>query len=257
MSDLVLTRVDGGVLIITLNRPSRKNALTGAMYTMLAEAIECGEQDRTVRVILLTGAGESFCAGNDLEDFARNSPPVDGGGPAATFMRVLFHCDKPVVASVQGHAVGIGTTMLLHCDLVYAGESACFQLPFANLGLCPEYASSLILPRLVGTVKAAELLMMGEPFSAREALDYGIANQVVNDNQLTDFVRERCQHLVAQPPGAIRATKRLLREPQRQQAVDVMAREIALFEEGLKSAEFREAATAFFEKRQPDFSSFS
>lgn len=257
MSDVLLTSLENRVLTITMNRPERKNAINMALYTAMAEAIEAAADNAEVRVILITGAGGSFSSGNDLEDFMKNPPAEDGSSPVAHFMKSLYECHKPVVAAVQGAAVGIGTTMLLHCDLVYVGASAKFQMPFANLGLCPEYASSLILPQIMGQAKAAELLMLGESFDGATAVSCGIANQVVNDDELLALVNAKCSRLVQQPPAAIRATKKLMRDNQRELGTQVMEEEMRLFGEGLKSAEFNEAVTAFFEKRKPDFSNFS
>ena len=242
-----------GVLHLVIDRPQRKNALTQAMYAALAEAIE--EADGSVRAILLSGAGGCFTSGNDLQDFI-SKPPAGADSPVARFMRALHLTEKPVVAAIQGPAVGIGTTLLLHCDLVYAGQSAQLQMPFANLGLCPEYASSLLLPRLTGHVRAAQLLLLGEAFSASQALEYGLVNQVVDDAQLLDCALQRCRQLAQQPPAAIRHTKRLMKQALREPVEQAMQREMAYFTSGLQSEEFSEAAEAFVEKRQPDFSRF-
>lgn len=256
-TDNVQVSTENGIMHIQLNRPERKNALSLEMYQKLGDSIRAGNEDSQVRVILLSGAEGNFTSGNDLGDFAKHKGNLDPEeNPTPKFMRALLNCDKPVVAAVQGPAVGIGTTMLLHCDLVYAGESAYFQLPFARLGLCPEFASSVVLPRLTGHQKAAELLYFSEPFSAETAREVGIANQVLPDDQLMSTVMERCQTLTRQPASGLRATKQLLKQDIRQEVFDVMEREQEHFKRGLQSAEFGEAIAAFAEKREPDFSKF-
>ncbi|TQV84642.1 enoyl-CoA hydratase [Exilibacterium tricleocarpae] len=254
-SDQIEVRQEqGGVLHLIINRPERKNALTMAMYSALAAAIDGAGAG--VRVILLSGAGDGFTGGNDLEDFV-NNPPAGEDSPVARFMQALYHTEKPVAAAVHGHAVGIGTTLLLHCDLVYAADNARFQMPFVKLGLCPEYASSMILPRIMGHVKAAELLLLGEPFSAAEAAACGIVNREVAAAELLDYARQRCHQLAQLPPAAVRNTKRLMKEVLGEQGQQAIRREMAYFSSGLQSDEFAEAAAAFFEKRPADFSRFS
>ncbi|MCV6615053.1 MAG: enoyl-CoA hydratase [Cellvibrionaceae bacterium] len=256
MSADVKIEQQGRSLHIVMSRPERKNALTMAMYTTMAEAIEAAEANDEIRNVVIRGEQGCFTSGNDLQDFMEN-PPQGNDSPVANFMRALYNMKKPAIAAVQGDAVGIGTTLLLHCDLVYAAESAKLQMPFVNLGLCPEYASSYVLPRICGHVKAAELLMFGEPFDGATAVQCGIVNQVVADDELLALVSARAEKLAAQPPAAIRATKQLLRNPRRQEGADVMDEEMVLFSQGLAGAEFMEAVTAFFEKRKPDFSSFN
>lgn len=246
----------GRSLHIIMDRPKRKNALTMEMYTAMAEAIEGAETNNEVRNIVLRGAGGSFTSGNDLEDFMKN-PPQGEDSPVGRFMKALFNFSKPAVACVQGDAVGIGTTMLLHCDLVYVGESAKLQMPFVNLGLSPEYASAYILPRIMGHVQAAELLLLGEPFNGAKAKEVGLINQVVADEELLDLVTKKTDQLSAQPPSAVRLSKQLMRGPRKQLCADVMDAEMVEFARGLAGKEFTEAVTAFFEKRKPDFSSFN
>jgi len=257
MNDVLLTHYENRVLTITMNRPERRNALNMKLYSRMAETIDSAQRNDEIRVILITGSSRCFTSGNDLEDFVENPPTENGNSPVAHFMKALVECPKPVVAAVQGSAVGIGVTMLLHCDLVYVGDSSKFQLPFVNLGLCPEFSSSLILPQLVGHSKACELLMLGEPFDGATAVKFGIANQVVSDDKLMELVEAKCSRLVRQPPSAIRATKKLLRDNQRDIVERVMNKEMMQFGQGLESAEFNEAVTAFFEKRSCDFSNFS
>ncbi|MGQ3075860.1 MAG: enoyl-CoA hydratase [Ferrovibrionaceae bacterium] len=247
----ILTEIAGGVMTLTFNRPDKKNALTSEMYAALADGFAAAEADPAVRVILLTGAGGAFTAGNDLQDFLAR-PPQGDEAPVSRFLRALATTSKPLVAAVQGVAVGVGTTMLLHCDLVYAGESARLSMPFVNLGLVPEAASSLLLPRLAGHQKAAELLMFGEPIDARAAREIGLVADVFDDAVLVAEVRARTAKLAAKAPEALRLTKRLMKAPKATVA-EQMAEEGALFRERLHSAEAREAFTAFMEKRAPRF----
>lgn len=244
------------VLILCFNRPERKNALSLAMYAAAADVLQQADTDPGVRIIIITGAGGCFSSGNDLLDFM-NEPEIHENHAVVRFMRALQHVSKPVIASVRGSAIGIGTTLLLHCDLVYAAETARLQLPFVNLGLCPEYAASYLLPALVGQAKASELLLLGEAFSAAQALHLGIVNAVVIDKELDDLVMDKARSLAQKPPAAIRRTKALLKRSQ-QVAVDAaMAAEFVGFAEGLGSDECKEAVMAFFEKRPPDFSNFN
>lgn len=257
MSELIQVNQQGRTLEIVMNRPERKNALSMDMYAEMAEAIEQARKNQDIRALLIRGSQTCFTSGNDLDDFMNNPPSEDGNNSVTHFMRALFECEKPVVAAVNGNAVGIGTTMLLHCDLVYAGENAKFQMPFANLGLCPEYASSQLLPRMLGHVKAAELLLLGEPFDAVKAEASGIINSVYADDLVLQKAQEACEKLEQQPPAALKATKKLMREPLVATNTGAMDAEMKLFASGLQSAEFNEAVTAFFEKRKPDFSTFS
>lgn len=251
----ILTQLENRILTLSFNRPERKNALTLAMYGALADLIKAAEGDNEVRVLVLTGTDEFFTSGNDLMDFM-NEPEIHQNHPVVRFMDALRHCGKPVVAVVRGHAVGIGTTMLLHCDLVYAADDARLQLPFVNLGLCPEYASSYLVPRLVGQQKAAELFLLGEPFSGADAAALGLVTKSVPWDELTEYARAKIARLALQPPGAVRRTKALLRAATNVAVDSSLSTEYAGFAAGLASDECKESVTAFFEKRAPDFSRF-
>jgi enoyl-CoA hydratase/carnithine racemase len=247
------------VLTIEIARPEKKNALTQGMYTAMAEALEAANADAGVRSVLITGQPGIFTSGNDIDDFMQRPPSLGKDGedtPVARFMRALLECDKPVVAAVTGAAVGIGTTLLLHCDLVYVSDEARLAMPFVSLGLVPEYGSSLVLPALLGHVKAAEKLLLGEPFSGSDAVDCGIANAVLPAGEVVNHARRMAERFNALAPGAVRDTKRLMRAPQRARIREVMAAEGALFGERLRSPEATEAFQAFFQKRKPDFSQF-
>jgi enoyl-CoA hydratase/carnithine racemase len=209
----ISTSKANGILTIEFNRPDKKNAITAAMYQAMADALKEAESDVAMRAILITGKPEIFTAGNDLEDFMKN-PPKDANSPVSQFMRNLSHATKPVVAAVSGAAVGIGTTLLMHCDLVYAADNAKFSMPFTPLGLCPEFASSMLLPKLAGYQRAAEKLMLGEPFSAEEALEMGLVNKVLPLDQLIAFAQAQAAKLVALPASSIRTTKRLMKGDQ-------------------------------------------
>jgi enoyl-CoA hydratase/carnithine racemase len=250
-SQIVITR-DGFVLDIQLNRLEKKNALTEAMYAALADALAAAEQESAIRVVLFSGAGGVFTAGNDLNDFVA-SPPSGGDAPVFRFLRAVSTASKVLIAAIQGPAVGIGTTLLLHCDLVVAGQGTRLALPFVNLGLVPEAASSLLLPKLIGHQRAAELFLLGEPFDAATAERFGLINRVVADDEVLPVARALAARVAAKAPGAIRAIKRLLKSGTTEVA-DRMTEEARDFAERLKSAELREAVTAFFEKRPPDFS---
>jgi enoyl-CoA hydratase/carnithine racemase len=254
MTRLVDTAVDTGVLTVRMNRPDKKNALNGEMYTALADAIDRVESDRAVRVLLLTGAAGVFTAGNDIADFL--TPPESGGErPVNRFLDTLARTDVPMVAAVDGLAVGVGTTMLLHFDQVFATERARFSLPFINLGLVPEAGSSMLLVEACGYRKAAELLMGGEPFSAREALECGIVSRLSGEDALMPEAIAAARALAAKPRAALRATKRLMRRPP-ESLEQRMHEEALLFSRALESPEAREALTAFLQKRAADFSRF-
>lgn len=254
MSENIQKVIQDGILRLTIFRPEKKNALTVAMYAALAEAINNANGDKAVRVILITGSEDSFTAGNDLKDFLEN-PPTDPSSPVFQFMYAIAGAQKPVVAAVNGLAIGIGTTMLLHCDFVYAVDNARFQLPFVNLGLVPELGSSLVLPALAGRVKAAELLMLGDMFDAKTATDIGLVNAVCTANDLDSLATATARTLAAKPPAALRKTKALLNADKATvtERIDAEAR---MFGEQLASDEVKEAIAAFFEKRKPDFSKF-
>jgi enoyl-CoA hydratase/carnithine racemase len=251
----ILVRQDERICYIHLNRPERKNALSLAMYAALADVINAANQESSVRVVVLAGTADFFTSGNDLLDFM-NEPNIHDNHPVVRFMRALQDSEKPIVAIVRGHAVGIGTTMLLHCDLVYAATDARLQLPFVNLGLCPEYASSYLVPRLVGHLKAAELLLLGESFSGEDAAAMGLVNAAVPNAELDAFAQSKIARLAAQPPAAIKRTKALLKQAIRMPVEAALQAEFLGFAEGLHSEECKESVTAFFEKRAPDFSRF-
>ena len=246
----------GGILSFTFNRLEKKNAITSAMYQTLADGVRDGENDPTVRVIVIAGQPQIFTAGNDLEDFMKN-PPSGAQSPVFQFMQQMIACSKPVIAAVAGPAVGIGTTLLLHCDLVYAAENAKFSMPFSQLGLCPEFASSLLLPQLAGERRAAEKLLMGEAFLAPEAAAMGLVNRVLPVEELMPFVALQAAKLAALPASSVRTTKRLMRAGQVAAIKARITEENQAFSAMLLAPEAKEAFTAFFEKRNPDFSRFA
>ena len=242
-----------GVATIEIARPEKKNALTQAMYLAMAGAITAAVEDTSVRALLISGQPGIFTAGNDLEDFLA-APPLEAGSPTIQFMQALLACDKPVVAAVTGAAVGIGATMLLHCDLVYLSDQTRLVFPFVTLGVVPEFASSLLLPRLMGHARAAEKLLLAEPIGALDAVALGIATAVLPSNDVLAHARRMAMRFNALPPGAVRDTKRLMRAGAAAGISGAMQAENALFLERLRSPEAREALQAFFEKRKPDFS---
>ena len=249
MSDTLQTHLEAGILTLTFNRPQKKNAFTGEMYDAAAQALLAADTNDAVRVVVLTGAGGAFTAGNDLKDFLEH-PPQGEDSPVFRFLRALAHHTRPVLAGVDGVAVGIGTTLLLHCDYVAASARTVFSLPFINLGLSPEGASSVLLPRAAGLPLASELLMFGEPFDAPTALRAGLVNKVLPDAELDAWVRGRAQALAAKPVESLRLTKRLLREPLRAQVDQALSHEGALFIQRLGSQEAREALNAFLSKKK-------
>ena len=255
MREHVRVENQSGVLAVTLARPERRNAITVAMYAALAEAVESAKSDSSVRMISIRSEGLDFAAGNDLADFAVAIPRDLTEVPVWRLLRALASCTVPIIAAVQGNAVGIGTTMLLHCDLVIAAEGARFSLPFVDLALVPEAASSLLLPRLAGRRRAARYLLLGEAFGAAEALDIGLASHVAPDDELYATSDSIVAALLAKPTDALAITQQLLRHGTQQELVERMELESRHFSERLQSAEVREAITAFFEKRKPDFSS--
>jgi enoyl-CoA hydratase/carnithine racemase len=252
----ILTGKADGILTIEFNRPEKKNAITAAMYTAMVDALVDAEADPAVRVVLLTGKSEIFTAGNDIEDFVKH-PPTGTDAPVLQFLRKISHAIKPIVAAVAGNAVGIGTTMLMHCDLVYAADNAKFALPFTQLGLCPEAASSLLLPQIAGYQRAAEKLMLGESFGAEEAREMGLVNKVLAVDQLGAFARAQAEKLAALPASSIRATKHLMKQAQMVAVEAQMAEEFRRFGAMLSSPEAKEAFTAFLERRKPDFTKFA
>ena len=252
MSDIIKER-SGSILRVQLNRPAKKNAMTMSMYVTLADLLNDAAKDEQVRVVLWHGAGDSFCAGNDVEDFLKN-PPGPGESPQARLMNAFINFDKPLIAAVQGAAIGGGTTMLTHCDFVYAGETAKFQMPFINLGLVPEFGSSCSVPIRIGHIRAAELILLGLPFDARRAAELGLVTHVVPDQKLLATATETAQKLAEKPAGALQACKRLMKRSSREQIEQAMKVEGEEFASRVRSAEAREAFTAFLEKRPPNFS---
>ena len=246
--------VENRVARIEISRPEKKNALTSEMYARLTEAFRAAAQDPQVRVVLLHGSRDCFTSGNDVSDFLKRKPGESS--PVFGLFQVLPAFEKPVVAAVAGAAVGIGTTLLLHCDLVYAATDARFQLPFVPLGIVPEFGSTLLLPRLAGYQRAAELLLLGQPFTAQKALEAGIATAVVPKDSLFDEAGKAATLLASLPPESLRLTKRLMKQGQAKELEAQIAEEGRLFVERLASPEAKEAMSAFLEKRKPDFSRF-
>lgn len=251
----ILTEHEGGILRIRFNRAEKKNAITASMYQALAHALRDAERDNAVRVALLHGAQDAFTAGNDLQDFLA-SPPRSNDAPGFQFLRAIHDFPKPLIAAVSGLAVGIGTTMLLHCDLVYCAPGTRFSLPFVNLGLCPEAGSSFLLPRLAGYQRAAELLMLGEPFSAETAREIGLVNAIVPADALVATAMATARKLAAKPAASLRETKTLMKQGIHEAVKLAMGDESEAFRERLDSPEAKEAFAAFLEKRQPDFTKF-
>jgi enoyl-CoA hydratase/carnithine racemase len=253
----IKTHVLNGVATIEIARPEKKNALTLAMYTAMSEGLRAARADASVRAVLITGQPGIFTSGNDLQDFMLKPPsPDDEASPVFVFMKDLLACEKPVVAAVTGAAIGIGTTLLLHCDLVYVADDARLAMPFTSLGLVAEYASSLLVPQLMGQAKAAEKLLLGDPFTGAEAAEWGLANAVLPASEVLNHARRVAERFNALPPGAVRDTKALMRAPQRALVEAVIDKEAALFAQRLRSPEAMEAFQAFFQKRKPDFSRF-
>jgi enoyl-CoA hydratase/carnithine racemase len=250
--DELLTEPSGNILRVQFNRPAKKNAMTAAMYTGLADLLNEADKDDNINVVLLYGVGDSFSAGNDLEDFAKN-PPGPGDSPQARLINALISFSKPLVAAVHGVAIGGGTTILTHCDFVYAAENTKFQIPFINLGLVPEFGSSFSLPRQIGYLQAAELILLGGTFNAARACEFGLVTSVVPASDLLARATETAQKLAEKSAVAMRACKDLMKRPVREQLEQAVTRELEEFSARVRSAETREAITAFFEKRPPDF----
>jgi enoyl-CoA hydratase/carnithine racemase len=251
MSEFIRTTVDDGTFQITLSRPDRKNAITADMYRALADAFERAERDPAVGVILILGGESFFTAGNDLVDF-QNDPPAGNDSPPFAFMRAMARSTKVIVAGVVGPAVGIGTTMLLHCDLIVAGRSASFIVPFVNLGLVPEFASSRLMPAIMGRQRAARHILLGDPFDAETALTCGLVSEVVDDSRVDDLARAYARRLMEKPPRALAKTRAMI-TPDVEEIEAIIAYEGAVFAQALNEPEFAEAAAAFFEKRPPRF----
>ena len=255
----IKTATLNGVCTIEIARPEKKNALTVAMYQAMTDALVAAKADAAVRAVLITGQPGVFTSGNDIEDFMTRAPGQGADAmdsPVFRFMRALLDCDKPVVAAVTGAAIGIGTTLLLHCDFVYVSDEARLAMPFVALGLVPEFGSSLVVPQLMGHRKAAEKLLLGDPFTPEQAVDCGIANAVLPAGEVVNHARRVAERFNNLPPGAVREAKQLMRAPQQELLLQTIATEGALFAKRLRSPEAMEAFQAFFQKRKPDFSKF-
>jgi enoyl-CoA hydratase/carnithine racemase len=256
MSEIVVTD-EAGLRTIRIDRPEKKNALTRAMYAAMADALREAASAPAVRAVFITGGAVCFTSGNDVGDFkARGEQQAEVPSPAREFLAALRACPKPVVAAVAGYAIGIGTTLLLHCDFVYAADTAVFRMPFVDLGLCPEGGSSLVVPQRAGQLLANELLMLGEAFSPETAVRAGIANAVVPLAELFAVAGGVARKLAAKPPAAMAATKRLLRQAEEARLTTHMVEEFAQFGALLRGPEAAEAVAAFQEKRKPDFTRF-
>ncbi len=249
----ILTHADAGVMTITFNRVDKKNSITSAMYGAMADALEQAAADASVRVVVIQGHETIFSAGNDIGDFL-NQPPAGANSPVFRFLRGIAAFPKPLIAAVCGPAVGVGTTMLFHCDLVYAGDNAAFSMPFVNLGLCPEAASSLLVPQMFGYHRAAEALLMGEPFMAEAALEAGLVNRVVPPTEANGVAQAQARKLAAKPVSSLVETKRLMKKGQAKLVNEQMDEEGASFGRMLGEPAAKEAFTAFMERRKPDFS---
>lgn len=254
-TDLISIERHGPVQLIRMQREDKKNALTHAMYSSINLALEEAADNSDIRVSVITGGERCFTSGNDISDFL-HTPPSGDDAPVMQFLQNLYKAPKPVLAAVSGIAVGVGTTMLPHMDMVYASADASFQFPFVNLALCPEAGSSYLLPLLAGYARASELLMLGEPFDANEALRIGLINRIISNGDVLAYTMERAQRLASQPPAAIRLTKRLIRQGQQTRLEDMAAEEGRQFLQRLSSPEAMEAFSAFMQKRKPDFSRF-
>jgi len=258
MSQEIITQQADGVFSIQMNRPEKKNAITQNMYTLMAEGLQKADKDDGVRVVVLKGTQGVFTAGNDIKDFQERSSGSDDSAPTTSkhFFEAVLSLRKPLIAAVQGYAIGIGTTMLLHCDLVYAGKSAIFSMPFVNLGLCPEFGSSFVVPRLVGHQRASELFLLGERFTPQQAQDAGIVNQVLDDEILMEKVMETAKRLALKSPAALMGTKKLLKGHASRQIREAIETDGEMFGKLMSGPEAQEAFDAFANKREPDFSKF-
>ncbi len=253
MTDILID-TSAGVMTITLNRVNKKNSITGAMYSAMADALAQAQADDAVRAVVFQGHETIFSAGNDIGDFLA-APTVTQDAPVFQFLRGISTFPKPIVAAVCGPAVGIGTTMLFHCDLVYAGDNAAFSMPFVNLGLCPEAASSYLAPQLMGYGRAAEALLLGEPFMVEAALEMGLVSRIVPPAEAAALAQRQAQKLAAKPLTALIETKRLMKKGQASIVAERMVDEGTLFARMMSEPAAREAFTAFMEKRRPDFTS--
>ena len=252
MTDILIDTANG-VMTLTLNRIDKKNSFTQAMYTACADALAQASTDDSVRAVVLQGHATVFSAGNDVGDFL-NGPVSTQESPVFRFLRGIATFPKPLVAAVCGPAVGIGTTLLFHCDLVYAGDNAAFSMPFVNLGLCPEAGSSLLVPQMLGYHRAAEALLLGEPFMAEAALEVGLVNRIVPPTEANGVAQAQARKLAAKPLSSLVEIKRFMKKGQMAQVLEVMAEEGERFGQMLREPAAREAFTAFMEKRRPDFS---
>jgi enoyl-CoA hydratase/carnithine racemase len=252
MSD-ILTHHEAGICTITLNRVAKKNSITTAMYQSMADALAVAKDDAAIRVVVFQGHETVFSAGNDIADFL-NNPPSTADSPVFKFLHGIAAFPKPLIAAVCGPAVGVATTMLFHCDLVYAGDNAAFAMPFVNLGLCPEAASSLLVPQMMGYHRAAEALLLGEPFMAEAALEVGLVNRVLPPLEANNYAQSTARKLAAKPITALVETKRLMKKHNSAAVLQAMAEESVSFGRMLKEPAAREAFGAFMEKRKPDFS---
>ena len=250
MNEVLIDRSDG-VMTVTLNRLEKKNSFTRDMYATVADALAQADADPALRALVLQGHETIFSAGNDIGDFLNRAPTQES--PAFVFLRAISTFSKPLLAAVCGPAVGVGTTLLFHCDLVYAGDNAAFSMPFVNLGLCPEAASSYLAPRLMGYGRAAEALLLGEPFLAEAALEMGLVNRIVPPSEAAALARQQARKLAAKPLAALIETKRLMKKNQAGIVAERMAEEGVSFARLLAEPAAREAFTAFMEKRRPDF----
>ena len=255
----ILTHIDAGVLTLTINRPDKKNSFTPAMYAAMAAGLEQAKTDPTIRVTVIQGDMTVFSAGNDIGDFLQRKPssqesPALQASPVFDFLHAIAQHPKPIIAAVCGPAVGIGTTLLFHCDLVYAGDNAAFSMPFVNLGLCPEAASSLLVPQMMGYHRAAEALLLGEPFMAEAAMEVGLVNRVVPPTECNAIAQSQARKLAAKPLSSLMETKRLMKLGQTAPVLARMAEEGESFGRMLGEPAAREAFTAFMAKRKPDFS---
>ncbi|MBV8503540.1 MAG: enoyl-CoA hydratase [Paucibacter sp.] len=252
----IKTHTLNGVATIEIARPEKKNAITAAMYSEMADALRAAQADATVRAVLIQGQPEIFTSGNDLEDFM-NAPARDLNAPVFQFMFALLDCEKPLIAAVTGAAIGIGTTMLLHCDFVYVSDESRLAMPFVALGLVPEFASSLVAPVLMGHRRAAEYLLLGTPFNGEQAVEMGIANAVLPSKEVVNHARRVAERFNGLPPSGVRESKKLLRRADAAKVREQIEAEAQVFGARLRGPEAQEAFQAFFQKRQPDFSKFS
>ncbi|WP_394787573.1 enoyl-CoA hydratase [Rhodoferax sp.] len=251
----ILTDTSDGILTITLNRVAKKNSITSAMYSSMCDALEAAAADATVRVAVIQGHETIFSAGNDISDFL-NAPAPTAESPVIRFLRIISSFPKPLVAAVCGAAVGIGTTLLLHCDLVYAGDNAAFSMPFVNLGVCPEAGSSYLLPRLLGHQRAAEALLLGDPFTAETALEVGLVNRIVPPAEAHALAHRQALRLAAKPLASLVTTKRLMKQEAAAPLAERIAEETLIFSRMLREPAAKEALTAFMENRKPNFSAY-